>query len=451
MLRRASGAVRRSQLARQVAPLWGAEGVVLAAGLLQALMVIRFLGPREYGIVALAMAGPTLLFTIFDPQASESVVRYTARYLEEEDHDRAAAVSRLAYAADGVLALAGLAVVVAAAPWAAEHVLQAPGSAELVVAYAVGLTAGAPISTSRAVLTSFDRFRLVATVTSLATVLRTGIVIVLVGLGWGASGVIYGSVAGLVLEGVMIGVAADRALRARTGRSWRSVKTTLLGAERRNILSFMLHTELASLAGALVKHADVLILGAARGPAAAGHYRLAWQLVAPVISMASPLQQVFYPRAARLAVAGDWPGFRALIRRQMRSVGLPLAALVIAAIPLVVLAIPHLAGADYAAATAPAALLLLGAAAGLALFWVRSGYLASGHVRALLVVSTLTAFASVVGFLVAAPTAGAAGVAGVRALVTGLVGGGAGAAYLLRKVSASGGDSRTCVPRESVV
>lgn len=450
-LRRALEVVRHSQLSRQVAPLWGAEGVVLITGLVQALVVARILGPREYGLVALSIAAPTLLFTFFDPQAYESVVRYVTRFLGEGDPDRAAAVPRLAYAADSVLALAGLTLAVAVAPWAAENVLKAPSAADLVVVYAIGLCAAAPLSTSRAVLTSFDRFRLIGRVASSAAVFRMALVLLLVGLGWGASGVIYGSMIGLLLEGILMGVIADRAMRTATGRSWRSARMKHLGTDRRPILSFMLHTELSSLAGALVKHADVVILGAARGPQAAGIYRLAWQLVAPVTRIAVPLQQVIYPRAARLAAAADGKALRALIRRQTTSVGVPLAALVLAAIPMVVVALPRLAGRDYGAAAAPVAFLLVGAAVAVALFWVRPVYLATGLVLPLLVVSTMAAAVSVAGFLVAAPLGGPAGVAAVRALLTGLVGGGASAAYLLRRMPRIGVAPAANVPQEAAV
>jgi O-antigen/teichoic acid export membrane protein len=433
-LRRALKTVRRSNLARHVAPLWGAEGVVLLTGLVQALVVARVLGPREYGVVALAMATPTLLFTFFDPQAYEAVVRYVSRFVGEGDADRAAAVPRLAYAVDGALAFAGLAVVMAVAPWAADHVLKAPGATELVVAYGVGLCASAPLSTSRAVLTSFDRFRVLATVGTAGAILRTALVVSLVGMGLGASGVVYGSVVGLVLECLMMGVAAERAQRATTGRSWRSVRIGLLGADRRAILAFMLHTELVSLAGALVKHADVVVLGAASGPQAAGHYRLAWQLVSPMTRITLPLQQVFYARSARMGAVSDWEGLRDLIRRQTRYVGAPLAAVVLAAIPVVVLAVPSLAGRDYAPAAVPAAFLLVGTAAGVALFWVRPAYLATGLVRPLVAVSTIAAVAGLVGFVLAAPWAGAAGVAAVRGLFIGVAGGGAAGAWFLWRV-----------------
>lgn len=422
---------------RHVAPLWGAEGIVLVMGLVQTVVVARVLGPQQFGVVALAMAVPTLLFAFFDPHAHEAVVHYVARFSQDDDSDRVAAVPRLAYLSDAVLAVVGVAVVVAAAPWAADHVLKVGAASHLLVVYAAGLAASAPTSTSRALLLSFDRFAVVAKVASLGTVARTLLVLGLVGLGWGAEGVIYGSVAGLVLEGLVMGVAADRAIRTATGRTWRSARTHFLGAERRAMLSFMLYTELTSLVASLVKQADVVVLGAASGPAAAGYYRLAWAVVSPVTRLIVPLQQVLYPRAARLAAGGNDQALKALIRRQTARVGVPLALLVLAATPLLVLAIPRLAGDGYRGAAAPAALLLIGSAASLTFFWVKPCYLAAGFLRPLVVVSTVFAAATMAGMLVAAPLAGAAGVAGVRALITGAVGSGVAGAYLLWRFGAA--------------
>lgn len=433
-LRRRVAGVRQSRLVRRVVPLWGAEGAALLTGLVQAIIVARVLGPHNYGVVALAIAIPRLIFSFFDPQASEAVVRYVSRFMGENDPQRAAAVPRLAYFADCVLAIVGMAVMAALAPFAAHQVIGSPGSAHLLILSAVGLCASAPTSTSRALLITLDRYTLVGKIASFSTTLRTVLVLGLLALGMRAEAVVLGLMTGYLVETILMGVAADRALLRDIGLSWRSVETRQLGSDRTGMLSFMVYTELTSLVAVLVKQADIVILGAARGARSAGYYRLAWSLVAPVTSLTVPLQQVFYPRAVGLAAAGDWRGLRAAIGEQTRRVGAPLAGMVLASIPVVMWSVPRIAGRDYRAAVGPAGILLLGAAVGVFLFWMRPGFLASGLVRPLLVVSTLAAALSLVGFAVAAPLAGPAGVAAVRTLLTGVVGGGAGAIYLLGRL-----------------
>jgi O-antigen/teichoic acid export membrane protein len=439
--------VRRSHMASKVAPLWGAEGVSLTTGLLQTVVVARLLGVQKYGLVALAMAVPTLIFTFFSPQASESIVRYVTRFVEDDDPDRAAAAVRLAYVADGLLALFGVLAVIAVAPWAADHVLKDSGSSHLLLFYAMGLCASAPILTSRAIFMSFDHYAAVARLASIAAVLRTSLVVTMVAVGWGVNGFIVGYATSLVLEGFATMWFAHRVFFASTGRTWHSVSTSVLGVQRRSILSFMLYTELTSLTAVLAKQADVVLLGAASGPQEAGVYRLAWTIVAPVTRIATPLQHVVYPRAARLAALADWDGLRSLLWQQTVRVGLPLSGMVLCTVPIVTFAVPRIAGQDYSGAANPAAVLLVGTAATLTLFWTRPAYLASGLVRPLLVISTIAGGLTLIAFVIAAPLAGATGVAAVRALLTGLIGSSASAAYMFRRLAIAA--SGSAVPRPS--
>jgi O-antigen/teichoic acid export membrane protein len=441
----AARAARKSTLARHVTPLWGAEGAALAAGVVQAFVVARTLGVREYGVVALVMSVPALLFTFFDPQAFECVVRYVTRFQTEGDGRRAAAVPRLAYAADGLLAILGLAVVAAAAPWASTHVVKHGGTATLLLAYGFGMSLSAPLATSRAVLMTFEQFGRVGTVSTAATIGRAVLVVGALQVRPTVGAVIYASVAGTVVEATVMSWLAARVLHDQTGYGWLSVRTSTLGDERRNILSFMAYTELTTLVTVLVKQADIVLLGAFKGPTQVAYYRLAGTCVTPVVSLVGPLQQVFYPRAATLVAKKDWGGLQATIRRQVRLVGLPLAALIVLAIPLVPFGI-GLAGDQFHGAVRPAQLLLLGAAGSMAVFWVRPTYLAGGFLRPLLIISAVSSALTLAGYAVAAPIAGAVGVAAVRGLGIGLLGSSATAYDALRRVSRGGPPSEGAAP-----
>jgi O-antigen/teichoic acid export membrane protein len=100
--------------------------------------------------------------------------------------------------------------------------------------------------------------------------------------------------------------------------------------------------------------------------------------------------------------------------RRSLLLGGALGALFLATVPLIPPLVTLTAGQKYAPAAPMAQMLLAGSAIGLAGFWMRPYYLASGAVRQFLVASVVAGGLAVLGFFVAAPRWEGMGVATVR-------------------------------------
>jgi O-antigen/teichoic acid export membrane protein len=244
----------------------------------------------------------------------------------------------------------------------------------------------------------------------------------LVAGGGGFRGVIYAESATLVVESLIAGVLAHRAMRSDLGFSWLQTKCSVLGDEIRHIVRFMIYTDLTSLANVFVKEGDVVILGLARGPTEAGYYRLAKALAAPIGSIVLPLQQAVYPRLAAMAGTGDVDGLRRATRRYTERIGIPIGALLLVALPLLPVVVPGMAGEDYRPAVATAAVLLAGAALTIPAFWARPMILAGGDVRVLFGISVVGTVLTVAGYVVFGNLWGGVGVAASRAVFASVLG-----------------------------
>ena len=95
----------------------------------------RWLGPRAFGVGALIVAVPSLVFTFMDARASEAAVRYLGEFNERADSDRARAFCKLGFGLDVTAAAATLLIVAAAAPWAARHVVHDGSTVGLLLLY----------------------------------------------------------------------------------------------------------------------------------------------------------------------------------------------------------------------------------------------------------------------------------------------------------------------------
>jgi O-antigen/teichoic acid export membrane protein len=421
--------IRQSILAREVGSLWVAEGVVLVTSLLQAAIVARVLGPRDFGASALVLSSTSLVFTFLDPQSKEAVVKYLGAHHANGRIKQALAVAKVAYAADLIVGLAGFALVAGGASWAADHVIHSSATAHLLVIYAAASTMSAPSATSRAVLTTFRRFSTVAVLQAGASLLRTVLITLLVLADLGVRGVIYGAGITLVLESMCAAALAHRTLRAEVGGRWWQGRRAALGDQFREMVRFMVYTDLTSLVAVFVKQADLVVLGYVRGPTEAGYYRVARLVTAPLSSIVTPLQQVVYPRVAAMAGIHDHPGLRRAARTYTLKLGMPIAVAALLGIPLLPLLLPVVAGAEYRPAVGGAMVLLAGGALILPLFWARPILLAEGHVRFLLANASLVAALSLAGYFVLGELMGNVGIALSRSVFAGALGSLAGVVY----------------------
>jgi O-antigen/teichoic acid export membrane protein len=424
--------IRTSLLAREVGGLWAAQVFALGTGLVQAVVVARILGPRDFGTAALVLSSTTLVFSLVDPQAREAVVKYLGAHHATGRTEQALAVPKVAYGADVLLGAVAFLIVAAGAQWFERHVVHDPHSADLLVIFAAAMVFAAPAATSRAVLTTFRRFPTVALLQAASSLLRVVIMVVLVAGGHGIEGVVYATAISIVVECLWGAVLADRELRRNLGRSWILARRSALGPEFRSIVRFMVYTDLSSLAAVFVKEADVVVLGYVGGPTQAGYYRLARSVTAPMTALIVPLQQVIYPRLAAMAGLGDHAGIHRAVRRYMLKVGGPLSVAAVLAVGLLPFVVPAVAGPAYRPAVGAAAVLFVGTALTLPAFWTRPVLLAGGHLRFLLVVSVGGTILTVAGYFLLGNLFDAVGVALSRVVFAGVGGSVLAALYFFR-------------------
>ena len=435
-------AITRSSLTRNAGKLGGAGVFMLMLGLIQAVLVARWLGPREFGVAALVLGVPALIFTFFDPQTREAVVKYLGEFTTTGESRKALAVPKLAYVIDGLLGVVGVAVVALLAPLAAAHILHDGSLVPLLIVAGVAQTAAAPSETSRAVLSTFGRFDAIALQQSGITAVRFALVLLAVGLGGGVHGFVYATCAAAVLDSLLAGWLAHRVIRGSLGYAWWHGRRRDVAPRLGEMRHFLVYTELTTLVSVFVKQADVVILGWIRGPVEAGYYRLARSITTPATTGTLSLQSVLYPKVTQLTASPEPVDLLARARRWFLRAGLPLGLASLVFVPVVPQIIDVLAGPDYLGAVAATQWLLVGSAFILTCFWLRPIQLATHQVRFMFVTSIIIGVVALAGFALLSEPFGAAGVAAVRTVVAGFFGTGVGL-WWLRRQARSGALSHT--------
>lgn len=421
---------------RNVGVMTAANTVGAVLSFVQGIVVARWLGPELYGVTALTISYPSLLYSFFDARSTEASVKYLSEFHAQDKRDCVLAVCKLGYILDFSIASVSFLVVAISAPWAARSINR-PEVAWLIVIYAAAFIPRALGGASYAVLAVLGRFNLIALVEILTTVIRFVLVSALVLSGWQVAGVVWGNVIAMTATGLLYGSTALVLTQRKWGASAVQGKLHVLRERRREIFSFIAYTDLNALLGMIPKQLDVLLLGYFRGPAEAGYYKLARSLSGAVGYLVGPLQSVTYPDFARLSGVKDSWALLQRARRLALQLGLPLGIATLAGTSILPFVLPAMVGAAYLPAVGVAEVLLIGSAIWLSCFWLRPLYLAQGEVKFWTLNAAVIAILSLIGFAIIVPIGGAAGVAWVRVIVGGIGGHLSPIAYLLFRTKLS--------------
>jgi O-antigen/teichoic acid export membrane protein len=388
---------------RDVGVLTIANGVAVILSFMQGILVARWLGPELYGVAALVMSYPSLVYTFFDARSSEASVKYLSEFHARGEHDRVLAMCRLGYVIDAGIAAVAFVIVLLTAPWAARNIAHDSEMVSLIVVYAAALVPNALVGTASATLATLGHFSLIAKITTVTTFLRTAGVLGFVGIGWQISGVVWGNVIATAVSGLLYGTCTWLLSRRVWGASPFQGSWQALRGRRREILGFLAYNDLGTLLGMIPKQLDIALLGYFRNSAEVGYYKLAKNLSGVVSYLVRPLQSVIYPQLALLRAEGNTQDFQDKVRRLALQVGFPLGVIVIVSTLFIPFLLPLLVGSTYRPAVLATQFLLAGAGVWLAFFWLRPLFLARGWIKEWTGCVALFAFCNLVGWLVIVP------------------------------------------------
>ncbi|MBI3920261.1 MAG: lipopolysaccharide biosynthesis protein [Armatimonadetes bacterium] len=400
-----------SKFAQSVGILTVANVLQGILGFTQGILVARWLGPESYGIAALVMSYPGLVYTVFDARSSDASVKYLSEFHARGEKDRAAAMCMVGYMTDFAIVCLALMVVMATAPWAAHHVAHQPQSTHLILLYAAAFVPRALAGTSNAVLVTLGNFNTIALLSTLVAFLRATMVVSLVWAGKNVAGVIWGNAAAMIVEGLLFGGVSLSLVRRKWGmpsvRGWWSP----LFGYRREVFKFLAYNDLNALLGMVPKQLDIVLLGYFRNPTEVGYYKLARSLAGVAGYLAGPLQSVTYPRLAALIGEHRQSEFWRTLRRVALRIGLPLSAFCLLGIPLAPIVVRQLIGSSYVSSIPGTQILMVGYAGWVAFFWLRPAYMALGEIRAWVHQNAVYALILLVGMGISIPRWGYLGLA----------------------------------------
>lgn len=291
----------------------GEMGRSVFAGL-ETIILARFLGLEQFGVLALVISFVGIVNGLLDFNIHEPTVKYVGMYRERNDKEKTLSFVKFFYLVDFLSGAAAFAAAVLLAGVANEFFIKSEGAVELVVIYSFYLLVVTVNRNSQSLLIVFQRFDTSTALTVAAVGIRFAFVVAALALGFGIKGVLVAYVAAGFVSFLMLQFFVHRALRDEELSGWMFAKLRAVKGEIKEVVSFTLSsTYSAFVSNVFDKNIPILILGNLFGSSVSGLYKTAAVFSKIIGRVVTPATRALYPALVRLEEQSSYTDFRKVV------------------------------------------------------------------------------------------------------------------------------------------
>ena len=394
------------KLARNFGYLFSSNMISAGLSMVQGIFSARLLGVAGFGILGTITIFVTVINKITSFRMGELVIKYVGEFNENNEKQLAAAVFKAAALTELIASLVAFGFVCLVAPLGAQYFAKDASLAPWFIIYGLIILANIISESSTGLLQFFDRFRRMAGLNILQSVVTLGLIILAWWQGTGLLGVLVAYLVGKVISAVGLTLAAQVEAARRWGGGWWKAPLRLLVPHARKLIKFAISTNLSSSLSLISRDSGILWVSYFSSPTQAGYYKLAIALTNYIQLPISPMPQATYPEMSRAVARKKWLDFRYLMRTGTRLAG---GYSMLVALGLVLLGKPlieYVYTASFLPTYGGLLIMLVGIVYGNSLYWSRSALLSLGLADHATRVNFLVTILSVTGLILLLPTYG---------------------------------------------
>lgn len=392
----------------------GGVGVAVVS-FIQGFIITRTLGPSLYGMLGVVMTFCGMIKAFLSFRTSEPLTRYLVEYKHKNELSSLEQLLGTAILVDFATSLLAFTAIVAAAPLAAKFI--SGGEESILIYWIYGATVLGTFldATWYSVARDLKYFKLLAVLPVIFAILQLlGVILLwqinLLNLVWLVALYLLIRFGRFMVNSVFLIWKLHTVYKISILKiNWRQCVTKR--SDLSGFWTFMNITYLSSMVTTLVKNGDILILGYYRTDAEVGLYRLAKNLVTMIQSVGGSLASVIYQDINELIVSKRYANIKTgLIKLSKVWIPAILVGLVLAIISAKMI-ITWVYGNDFADASIPFSLLMVGVSVAMSLFWVQPMVLALNKLKENLLLAIAVGMLFIFSSLFVTPIYGSAGMA----------------------------------------
>jgi O-antigen/teichoic acid export membrane protein len=309
--------------------LWGLtiSSVISAVGVM---VVAGILSEEEFAILNIALIGPTIINVIRDLGLDQATIKYTTQYRTENDVEKLKNVVISSIVSEVLLGIV-FTVVSLLLSGVMANILERPTIAPLIQIASFTILASALLKVAQAAFIGYDKMGLHSVTLILHSILKTGLMILLVTLCYGAYGAIIGNVvshlsAGLVSVALLYLVIIKK-LHKQAGQL--QLISTL-----KSMLIFGLPLSVATMLTGVLAQVYSFLLAIYANDLLYSNYQIALNFAVLVSIFTSSVTTVMFPTFSKLKAAEDSETLRNVFQYSVKYASLLVVPLTFAVMTL---------------------------------------------------------------------------------------------------------------------
>jgi O-antigen/teichoic acid export membrane protein len=362
---------------RNVSLLTFSNAATSFLGIVQMLVIAHWLGPEKYGIIALIMNYPQLIYSILNVQTIEGTVKFLSEFQIAKNFSVTVSICKVSYIIDIFISCLTFLIVMITSYWAAGSLFKQPFIAPLITLYAFSFLIKGFYNTSYAILITFHKFSFLAWTNLICRSIQFFIIIFMTHF-YGIIGVVLGMIIGTVAQVMVTTYLAYQTI----GMKWKEFLATpaflILKGRLKELFRFYLFTSATLTIALPMQQLDITLLGYFREPSEVGCYKIAKTIASGLVYLVDALQQVSYPR-----LASEWVqnGIRFIQNlKRLTLLGIVLGILAFLTIVPAISVPKFLLGQRFDKAIFPLIWLWAAFSLRVTFFWLRPCFLSIGKV-----------------------------------------------------------------------
>ncbi len=318
--------------------LLSASLVTSVISFFQSIIVARYLGVTQYGLLALVFSYVMIVNQFFDFRIWELITKYGAEYRTRDEKGKLLATIKLGYGIDIFSSITAVIVTVLLSKLVARVVFHRPEIAGIASIYAFSLLVNNISNSSSAVLKVFDRFSWVGAQNVGRSILGISLIGIAVILRWDLRGMILTYLATALISGAVFIALAYSTISKCILRYKVESSLRVLRGRLKEKAKFLFYTNITGFLKMFLDNFDNFILGYFRGPTDVGHYKIGKNFATIFVHLTDPVMMALYPQLSSL-----WAGNRKKeIRKLVLKVSKIMALFAVGVILLITVFAPQI-------------------------------------------------------------------------------------------------------------
>jgi O-antigen/teichoic acid export membrane protein len=359
--------------------LFSAQGFVAVLSIVRGILEARLLGVGGLGLLAVINTFSGSLNKLTSFRIGESVVRFVRKYEEQDQQEKSKAIFKSAILFEAIGAVAAFLLIYLLAPLGVEFLatewLDEPKVVSWFIIFGLYVLGNFMYDSSKGLLQVFDRFKEIAAVNAVQSIITFILVVAIYFMGGGFEAILIARIINKLIGAIgMTSVALVRAAQ-HWGSGWWQVPISALKEDRKDLFRFVTSTNLSASISLIAKDSESLWISGFLSTTAAGYYDLARRLIGYMQMPVDHLASTTYPELSREIAKEKWSSVQNILKRGSTLGVLYMTPFILAAVffgkPII-----SLYGEEFLPAYPAWLILLVGYFVVNAFFWNRVGLLA---------------------------------------------------------------------------